>query len=172
MPPGGVRAPSLARFDRDGVSFLYPASWRAYTWPVTSTVSEPIVYLSTASQTSPCVTTGSATVCGAPLKHLEPSGVLIWWFTSSPDWIGRIPGVHTKIGGRPATLYSGTPNDMLDLGCKRLGGQREITALVTAAVDANNVGSAFAVSACFRGPNIAANQRRVEALLASTSFHD
>lgn len=68
-------APTVS-FSAMGLSFRYPATWRAGTWNDVSSFTALIVYLSTGQQYDPCTvrtSPGEKTVtCGDPVGTLPP----------------------------------------------------------------------------------------------------
>jgi hypothetical protein len=152
--------------DADGLSFRHPATWKEYPFRWAGELHfQPIVYLSTQTVDNPCSTHGSETTCGFPVRRLEPGGVLVSWQVSGIPSLGlrSAPGAATRIGGRYAKRVNGRPGF-----CRRIGADRTVEV---------SIGSPTKMSiptqfiACLRGPNLARNMRRIDALLASTRFH-
>lgn len=168
-PNASLRTERWPSFERNGLAFRYPATWRRYTWQFASSFSYAVVYLSTATEHDPCKTTvsakGTSVTCGSPLSHLDRSGLLVTWFdhgfptTKFKDF----PGAHTRIDGHPARIEIGAAMRQ----CTRLGGETSITAYIR---DSKSASSWTELDACLRGPNLATNQQRVEDLLATTHF--
>jgi hypothetical protein len=169
LPDASLRTKRWPSFERNGLAFRYPATWRRYTWQFASSFSYAVVYLSTAIEHDPCKTIvsakGTTITCGSPLSHLDRSGLLVTWFdhgfptTTFTDF----PGAHTRIDGHPARIDIGTATAQ----CSRLGGQRSITAYIGTSASASDWTE---LDACLRGPNLVTNQRRVEDLLTTTHF--
>jgi hypothetical protein len=109
----------------------------------------------------PCSTNGDTTSCGFPIRHLRPGGVLVVWEVSGiPGVLGHGPGELIRVGGHPAKL--GTNHGGV---CRSIGGDRTIEVAVQTSREAAPL---TYFTACLRGPNLAQNERRVDALLAST----
>jgi hypothetical protein len=146
------------------LSFAHPAAWKASTPkgpPAFHFV--PLVFLSTQPVGSPCQTHGNETDCGWPIKRLRPGGVLITWEERGfPGFsLKSQPGSEVIVGGRSAKRSATRPG-----ACGAIGG--ELTIQVAIARPApDNWTEAIA---CIRGPGVSRNERRVDALLASTKF--
>jgi hypothetical protein len=159
--PQAAMKPPLASYSGSYVSFEYPSGWKALRFqrPI-ELHSMPLVYLSTQAIHSPCSTHGDETTCGWPLKHLEPGGVLaVWQLPYSPPCPGCASapaGTQVRVGGRSATRRVKAGGV-----CHAIGADRTIDVLVKHSVE---------FMACLRGPNLAQNERRIDALLRSTQF--
>jgi hypothetical protein len=152
----------LQKYSGQYVRFDYPGAWKAlgFRRPL-ELHSFPLVYLSTQSIHSPCSTHGNATTCGWPLKRLQPGGVLaLWQFPYSPPCTGPgcsgPTGTPLRVGGRDATR-------LIRAGgvCRAIGADRTIDVTVQNGIE---------FMACLRGPGLARNERRVNALLKSARF--
>ena len=133
-----------------GITFAYPASWRRRHRGFSTTMTSPIVDLGTQPMVDPCVHSGNSTSCWFPVRHLDRGGVVVMWSTGGGliDPAHRpVPGVHVKT---------------LPTGCRSLGGGEEITASVVLRGD-----RVYEVAACLRGPDVAAHEREVRAMLTS-----
>jgi hypothetical protein len=150
----------LQKYAGPYVSFNYPAGWKALRFRRPLELhSFPLVYLSTQSIHSPCSTQGNVTTCGWPVKRLRPGGVLaVWQLPYAPPCPGCAgpTGTSVRVGGRSATRQ-------VEAGgaCHAIGADRTIEVTVKNSVE---------FMACLRGPNLAQNERRVDALLKSTQF--
>lgn len=155
--------PPLVQYSSSVLSFTHPATWKAYPfrWPG-ELHFRPLVYLSTQPVHDPCSTKGNTTTCGFPVPRLEPGGVLITWNASAPPAMGLGTGTRTRVGGRPATRV-----DAAGGLCRRIGAERTIDVLVETTPLPSTLTE---FTACLRGPGLAQNVRRVDALLASTKF--
>src|SRR4051794_11521162 len=75
VPPAG-----FATFDADGMTFAYPAAWRAYRHDVVSSFSWSIIDLATVDVPNPCTTTtigvATETRCGDRFRLLPNSLVV------------------------------------------------------------------------------------------------
>jgi hypothetical protein len=158
--------PQLLTYRGNGLTFRHPAAWKAYPGhsPTVAIHFHPIVYLSTQPVRDPCSTHGNTTSCGLPMRRLRPGGVLIAWqdYGIPVSGLRTAPGTTTRIGGRYAKRTTTEPGD-----CRKIGADRTIQVVVGSPAK-------FAVptyfTACLHGPNLAQNERRVDALLASTRF--
>jgi hypothetical protein len=140
----------LTTYRGHGITFAYPASWRHRHRGFYSTMTSPIVDLGTQPMVDPCVHSGNSTSCWFPVRHLDRGGVVVMWSTGGgliDPAHGPVPGVHVK------TLLT---------GCRSLGGGEEITASVVL-----RGGRVYEAAACLRGPDVAAHEREVRAMLAS-----
>jgi hypothetical protein len=96
------------------------------------------------------------------MPRLRPGGVLIAWqdYGIPVSGLRTAPGTTTRVGGSYAKRTTTEPGD-----CRKIGADRTIQVVVGSPAK-------FAVptyfTACLRGPNLAQNERRVDALLAST----
>jgi hypothetical protein len=160
--PAASPGQPLQKYTGQYVSFHYPAGWKALRFrrPV-ELHSFPFVYLSTQALHSPCSTQGSETTCGWPVKRLRPGGVLaVWQLPYSPPCAGSgcsgPAGTPVRIDGHHAT------RQVTEGGvCRAVGADRTIDVMVKDSVE---------FTACLRGPNLAQNERRIDALLRSTQF--
>jgi hypothetical protein len=158
-------APPLEKYSSSRLSFTHPTAWTTYANPGAPGFHyQPIVYLSTQPVQAPCSTHGMATTCGFPVKHLEPGGVLISWLVYGIPVTGLrdAPGTPTRIGGLYAKRTTSDPGD-----CRKIGADRTIQVQIGNRTGMN-VPTVFI--ACLRGPGLAANERRVDALLASAKL--
>jgi hypothetical protein len=146
------------------MTFSRPSTWNPYAFQATVTPHvDPLLYLSTQPAHNPCKKQGSGSVCGWPVDELRPGGVLVVWENRRfPGWsLDSAPGVRLRVGGRPARRASTRPGE-----CSAIGADETIVVAVERPVR----DSWTAVTACVRGPNLAASERRLAALLASTRF--
>jgi hypothetical protein len=159
--------PSVVTYHgNDGLSFRHPAAWKEYPFRWAGELHfQPIVYLSTQTVHDPCSAHGSETSCGFPVRHLEPRGVLVSWQVSGIPTSGlrSAPGETTRVGGSYAKRVNGRPGF-----CRRIGADETVEVLIGSR-DEMSIPTQFI--ACLRGPNLAQNVRRVDALLASTRLH-
>ena len=156
--------PPLAKYANSFLVFRHPAAWKAYPFRWSGELHfQPMVYLSTQPVHDPCTTNGNATMCSWPVRRLQPDGVLIAWENRGfPGWELRTqPGTSMRIGGRPAKRVTTAGG-----ACRAIGGDRT-TEVVIASPQKDNWTE---VTACVRGPHLAANEHRLNALLASTRF--
>jgi hypothetical protein len=86
--------------------------------------------------------------------------VLVAWQVNGIPALGLGPGARIRIDGHPATRVV-TRGGI----CKKIGADRTMEVVV----ETSPTPSPFTyVTACLRGPNLAQNERRVDALIAST----
>lgn len=157
------QAPPLVRYASPSLSFTHPATWKAYPfrWPG-ELHFRPLVYLSTQPVHDPCATQGSTTTCGFPVQSLEPGGVLVTVNASNPPAIALGPGTQIRVGGRPARRV-----DTAGGICRSIGADRTIDVLVATRPLPSTLTE---LTACLRGPGLAQNVKRVDAMLASAKF--
>jgi hypothetical protein len=157
------RAP-LVRYANDYLTFRHPSTWKAYPFRWGGALHfQPMLYVSTQPVRNPCQTSGNATVCKWPVRHLQPDGVLIAWENRGfPGWSLRTqPGESVRIGGRAAKRAAVRPG-----ACAAIGGELTIEVAIARPMASNWTEA----TACVRGPHLAANERQLDALLASTRF--
>jgi hypothetical protein len=153
--------PPLQQYSGQYVRFDYPVGWSALRFRRPLELhSFPLVYLSTQAIHSPCSTSGNETTCGWPVERLQPGGILaVWQLPYAPPCPGCTPGpvgTPVQVGGRRATRQ-------VEAGgaCRAIGADRTIDVVVKNSLE---------FVACLRRPNLAQNERRVDALLESTQF--
>jgi hypothetical protein len=156
--------PGLLTYRGSGLTFRHPAAWTAYPFHGLAELHfMPLVYLSTQPVQDPCSTHGGTTRCGFPIRHLRPGGVLVVWEVNGlPAVLGHGPGERIRVGGHLAkrgTNHGGV--------CRSIGGDRTIE--VTIQTSRSGAPLTY-FTACLRGPHLAQNERRIDALLASTRF--
>jgi hypothetical protein len=153
--------PQLETYRGGGVSFRHPAAWTAYPYRGAGELHyRPLVYLSTQAIHDPCSTHGAVTTCGLPVGRLQPGGVLVVWQVNGIPAMALGPGARIRVGGHPATRVV-TSSGV----CKKVGADRTIQVVVETSPTPSPL---TYFTACLRGPNLAQNERRVDALLAST----
>ena len=155
--------PPLARYSNSFLSFSHPASWKEYPFRWAGELHfRPLVYLSTQPVHDPCSTKGNTTSCGFPVGRLQPGGVLVTWNASSPPAMGVGPGSQIKVDGRKARRL-----DTAGGICRSIGADRTVDVLIQTRPLPSTLTE---FTACLRGPGLAQNVKRVDALLASTKF--
>jgi hypothetical protein len=147
------------------LSFTHPAAWTASkpTGPGLGFHFNPIVYLSTQPLGNPCHVSGNETTCGWPLKRLEPGGVLAVWqipYALPGFSLETQPGKPLEVGGASAKQ-----SDVSGGLCRSIGADRTIDVVIKL-----GSGNYRELTGCLRAPGVAENERRVDALLASTKF--
>jgi hypothetical protein len=111
----------------------------------------PVVDLGSQPLVSPCRHHGSTTFCSWPIRHMHRGAVVVSW---------RAAGAMVVISQLPPPGFSmkvERPGS-----CRSIGGDATIFARVVTPRH-----TVFLVSACLRGPGIAAEVRAVRAMLAS-----
>lgn len=130
------------------LTVTHPASWRVVAGPkAVPSRPVPLFYLSDAPLTvGPCPTpdptTGEFQDCQEPLSALPLGAVLV---TVSPN-LGLLALIPPQVGVQVA-----------DGPCRAIGGESQIFSVVGGAV----------VTACLRGPDIAAHEAEVRGIIAS-----
>ena len=155
--------PQLVTYRSGGLTFRHPESWTEYPFRWSGELHfRPLVYLSTQPVHDPCSTHRSTTSCGLPVPRLRPGGVLVVWQVNGVPAMGLGPGARIRVGGHAAARVV-TRGGI----CGSIGADRTMEV----AVETTPTPSALTyLTACLRGPNLAQNERRVDALLASTRF--
>jgi hypothetical protein len=153
------------RYSDQWLSFVHPAAWTASkpTGPGLGFHFNPIVYLSTQALSNPCHVSGNDTTCGWPLKRLEPGGVLAVWqipYALPGFSLETQPGKPLEVGGASAKQ-----SDVSGGLCRSIGADRTIDVVIKL-----GSGNFRELTGCLRAPGVAENERRVDALLASTKF--
>ena len=159
-----AKGPQLAEYTNSFLSFRHPASWKAYPFRWRGALHfRPMLYLSTQPLQDPCRTRGDAAVCKWPVGRLRPDGVLISWENRGfPGWsLRREAGGSMRVDGRAAKRVAARPG-----ACAAIGGDLTIEVAIARPLASNWTEA----TACVRGPHLAASERRVNALLASTRF--
>ncbi len=158
-----TQSPPLVTYSNSVLSFQHLASWKAYSFSWAGGLHfKPLVYLSTQPLHDPCSTKGNTTSCGFPVGQLEPGGVLVTWNASGPPAMGLGAGMRTQVGGRAARRV-----DTAGGICRSIGADRTTHVLIQTRPFPSSLTE---FTACLRGPGLAASERRVDALLASTRF--
>jgi hypothetical protein len=155
---------SLATFRNAYLEFRYPQAWRTLQFPDSGELHfHPMVYLSTQSGHDPCRQSGLTVTCGWPVDRLQPSGVVVQWENKGfPGWsLATQSGTSLRVGGRPARETTRRPGD-----CGSIGADETVSVQIARPVADNWTDFV----ACLRGPNLAAHEQEVAAVLASTRF--
>ena len=153
--------PQLDAYRSGGLSFRHPAAWTAYPYHGAGELHyRPLVYLSTQPVHNPCSTHAMVTSCGLPVRRLAPGGVLAIWQESGIPAVRLGPGARVRVDGHPATRVVTSSG-----ACKKIGADRTIQVVIETSPTPSPL---TYFTACLRGPNLAQNERRVDALLAST----
>jgi hypothetical protein len=159
-----AHAAKLTEFRNSFVQFRYPTAWAAAQPNASALHFHPMLYLSVQPTRNPCAGTKSELQCGWPVSKLRPGGVLVVWENRGfPGWsLASAPGRPTHVGGRSARRQVSRPG-----ACAAIGADET----VQVAIERPGMsGNWTAVTACLRGPDVAVNEQRLAALLASTRF--
>ena len=157
------KPPQSVRYANSQLRFLHPTTWKAYPFRWRGELHfQPMLYLSTQPVHDPCETKGLTTTCTWPVQRLEPAGVLVVWENRGfPGWtLDDAAGKPTSVGGRKAKRLVASGE------CRAIGGTVAIEVAIASPVPSNWT----QVTACLRGPNLAQNERALNAMLASTHF--
>lgn len=151
-------SPTATPYAGPAVSFSYPDAWQLASWPERTRNYVPLVGVSTQPLADPCSVTPEVIRCGFPLQQLRRGGVLAWW---SRFGLRIVPDTFVvtnfTVGGRRASYRAWRGGH-----CKAIGGDRTIVVTV--------LPGDLRFEACLRRPNLAARERQIRALLASTTF--
>jgi len=161
-PAGGN--PPTATFHNSFLRFTHPVRWTPFRFERTAAPHvEPPLYLSNQTLHDPCRQQGPRRVCGWPVDRLARGGVLIVWENRTfPRWsLDASPGTLLRVGGRSARRSAARPGE-----CGAIGADETIAV----AIDRPIPNSWTAFTACLRRPDLAAAERQIAALLASTRF--
>jgi hypothetical protein len=149
--------PPLRHYSGSSLSFSYPAAWTAYPPAGPRELHfQPLVYLSTQPVHAPCTTRGNGTTCGWPVRKLQPGGVLALWqrpYVLPGSASGTPQGTRIKVDGHRAWRVERSGGD-----CSRIGADRTIEVSLPA----------LQLVVCLRRPGVAQNEKRIDAMLAST----
>jgi len=158
--PAGAGAQARAlEFKNTYLSFRYPASWRPLVFRQAQALhSSPMVYLSTQPGRAAC-----GTDCAWPVSQLHPGGILVVWENRGyPGWtLGSIPGKPLHVDGRAARRIVSRPGV-----CAAIGADETVVVSVARPLAYNWT----QITACLRGPRLAATERQLARVLASTHF--
>jgi hypothetical protein len=151
-------------FRNDFLVFGYPPGWKPTVPQITRALHfDPMVYVSSQPVRPPCRTRGSVTACGWPLDRLRRGGaLLVWENRGAPGWSLRTAaGAPVRVGGRKAKRAVDRPG-----ACAAIGADETIQVAIARPLPENWT----AFTACLKGPGLAAGEREVDAVLASTHF--
>jgi hypothetical protein len=154
----------LANFQNEFVALRYPAAWRPLVVPATGELHfDPMLYLSTQAGHDPCRHSGTTTACGWPVARLRQNGILIAVENKGyPGWsLATVPGKALRVGGRAAKKVVSRPGR-----CATIGADETIEVAIARPLNGNWTD----VTACLRGPQLAARERELDALLATARF--
>ncbi len=154
-----------------GFSFRYPSAW--------TRVKRCGIVLTTAPMAPICRYRPHQPARGQTKHRLNPSGILVHWeevspagVTAGPWWwypvFKNSPTIH--LGGARARSATLRPSKFAELpidGCRRVGAD---LALVTQVRRPHGGNTSYLMTACLRGPHLAANRRAVRRMLSSIGF--
>jgi hypothetical protein len=147
----GAKTTLLTHYRGHGVAFDYPATWGRYRrGGVYSTMTSPVVDLSTQHMVDPCTHVANRTTCALPVHHMRAGGVVVVW----QAWDGFGALMHHPPGPVHVRVVRG--------GCRDIGGDEIIAAQI-----ATRHHKVFLANACLRGPGIAANERAFRSMVRS-----
>lgn len=165
------RGLARASFPSFRLSFRYPTAWNRIDCPKqVSSFTMTVTYLTSTRA-------GSCPSSGAPVKSLDANGVFVWWwnygFPGRTDRIGNFPGRPLTIGRRPARIATVSTHGagtawMPTPFCSKLGGERLIGVAIERPAPAS--GNWMMMTACLRGPKLAASEAAVRQMLSSVAF--
>jgi hypothetical protein len=162
---GQTAVPSLSHYQGDDIAFDYPGTWNAASFPVMSSFSNVLVFLSTSALADPCDRTANSIACvRSAATSLEPGGVLVQWSRNGfPGWtFDRSRGKPLTVGGRSASIEDLEPAEP----CQMIGGTREL--VVTIPDPEANMNWTEA-RACIAGP-VAGTETQVAGMLKTVAF--
>jgi hypothetical protein len=156
----------------NGISFQRPATWTRWQPNQSNPINGgPLIYLSTDSLLPTCATAPEASpnppdargmACDWPLKSLSPNGVFVYWVNKRI--LAPLPsaGEVIPMNGESARLQIERPGS-----CAQIGADETISVRVP--IGQPTPLSNVAVVACLRGPDLAAAEAQVRAMLASAT---
>ncbi len=161
LPPSSVAPAVLDATYRTGpIHFRYPSDWMTKQLSDSTTMSEPMVALSSQTMSDPCTTTGNTTRCTYfPIDSLQPGGVVLEWsaqgFPGRP--FGAKPGRVITVDDYPAKISGDDP-----VCGGYLKADRSLSVVIARPGVPDNW---YQLDACFRDPGADAAVAEVMALL-------
>jgi hypothetical protein len=157
---------SSGHYDDGNITFDFPADWNAARGYYPSSVSDLKAYLSTEPLREPCVPSGDATLCRAPIEGLQPGGVLVSWWRWGLHRGDPGPDPNTgeliHVGGRSGRMHdSGAEGHCLNIDSDK--------AMRLEIPDPTLDGSWTVMDACLREP-VDDAQAQLNAMLASVTW--
>ncbi len=151
-------APSPTTATVGSMAFLVPPGWhvvRPRSWVAPT---GPALFLSNAPIDDPCPTSFRGTACLEPLAQLPPDGILVMFTSAAAAALSvSAPSLAWFAPGSPVPIAVGTSSP--DSPCTAMGGE----------VEAQTILRDFEVTACLRGPGLAAGEAMVQALIDAWS---
>jgi hypothetical protein len=159
-----------SKYQRDGLSFSYPSTWKRLNWCWEGTTITPLVVLTTGRTTTAC----DGQTPWYPSGTVHRRSLSVFWEE------GGVPGLRwfetvrhnptTRVGGQPARTAVITPSTphWPETACSLMGAN---LAMVTQVRRTDVRDNYYEMTACLRGPHLAANKAAVRTMLASVHFH-
>jgi hypothetical protein len=144
----------------------FPSCWTLHNYVEESMMSNVMAFLSNQPTHPPCVTTGAATKttvrCGYPIKSLRNGGVLVIFINGGmPGWT-----IANQTGKRLVVDHHVTRETVTPHPRGSLHATEEISIFISANVPDNY----YELTAFFRNPGVAEDQRLLEKMLNSMRF--
>ena len=170
--PASPSAAAVVTDTANGISFDRPASWTRWLPNAHDPINDgPLIYLSTDPLLPTCATTPQGSpnpadsrgrACDWPLAELAPNGVLVTWLTTRI--LAPLPsaGEAVEVNGATGRLEIEKPGS-----CSAVGADETLDVLVP--IGQPKPWSNIAMVACLRGPDLAAGEAQVRAMLASAT---
>ena len=169
-------SPSTAAVVTDaanGISFARPASWMRWLPNAHNPINDgPLIYLSTDPLLPTCAVTPLTTpnpadargrACDWPLVEIALNGVLVTWLTTRILIPLPSAGDQVEVNGATGRLQAEKPG-----ACSAVGADETLDVLVP--IGQPKPWSNIAVLACLRGPDLAAAEAMVRAMLESATI--
>ena len=170
VPTPSPTAAAVTTDTANGISFARPASWTRWLPNAHDPINDgPLIYLSTDPLLPTCATTPRATpnpadargrACDWPLGELASNGVLVTWLTTRILVPLPSAGDAVEVNGATGRLQIEKPGS-----CAAVGADETLDILVP--IGQPKPWSNIAAVACLRGPDLAAAEAKVRAMLAS-----
>jgi len=170
VPTPSPTAAAVTTDTANGISFARPASWTRWLPNAHDPINDgPLIYLSTDPLLPTCATTPQATpnpadargrACDWPLGELASNGVLVTWLTTRILVPLPSAGDAVEVNGATGRLQIEKPGS-----CAAVGADETLDVLVP--IGQPKPWSNIAAVACLRGPDLAAAEAKVRAMLAS-----
>lgn len=150
----------------NGLRFSYPKCWESKSYPVESSFSIGLVYLSNQGMHNPCVTirskTSTSSTCGWPMSRLNSNGILVTW------QVLGMPGLTLGlVRGRPVTIEDRAAKEEVAGGSGGGCGLVRATTAEVVFVTGTSPDNFYVMTACMRAPQVRADERLVSRMLAS-----
>jgi hypothetical protein len=158
-------ADPIAHFNDRGIAFDFPASWQTYETQYHGSHWLPIVYIGSQILREPCISTPTSLSCSWPLDQLGDNSVVAGWYVVT---LPRLPTRHVK---KRRVL----PRHTIMIDGARVRFERTYPGSCTAVAGDESLSltvprRSASFWACIRGPNLRLSERRLFAILRSTTF--